>query len=101
MIFSASNTDLSLSAGFLFFLSIQISEYLRLSKKPKVIFGSKESAKLVESCPTLNKIFYPSPLIWGAHTSLIPFILKGIWQKSIFPTVDWKSEVCILPGKIL
>ena len=94
-----STLELSIPASLLFIFSINLSEYLRNSKKPNLIYGSEASEKLIESCSLLKKTFYPCPFVWGAHTSLIPFILKGIWQKSIMPRIEWQSEVCILPGK--
>lgn len=76
----------------LFYLSIQIAEYFRLAKTPTVIYGTEASGELANECPSLTSIYYPSPIVWSRHLSLIPYTIQGYYNK-LYPKFVWVSEI--------
>lgn len=84
------------SGAALFALGVYGFMYARLVKKPNVKHSNDQIRKITDKCPSLDSLYWPSPLCWNAHTQFVPFMLCGLRDK-IFPPFKWQREIILLP----
>ena len=77
------------------FLAYNTFQYWRLVQKPLIVYGSKQSEKLVQQCPTLNSHYYPFYFAWGRHSQLILSAIHFYYQRYTRP-IQWKSEIFVM-----
>lgn len=73
-------------------LTIFVSNYSKVVRKPKIFTGNVLENKIVENCPSLNSIYWPSPWCWNAHLQFVPFVIRGLVDRYLYPPFSWISE---------
>lgn len=66
--------------------------YSKVVARPCVITGNDEIRNIIDKCPSLKSLYWPSPYCWEAHLQLVPFIALGYWYKR-FPSSKWYRQL--------
>ena len=75
--------------------------YISLVKKPVCVSGNSKVDKIVQRCRALKEVFWPTPFCYNAHFQFVPFIIRGIMDKT-YSRFKWHREEILLPdGEVL
>jgi len=54
--------------------------------------GGSKMASILESCPSLQSIYCPTPYCLNPHFQFVPFIIEGLVKKFVKPPFKWYRE---------
>jgi len=78
------------------FIIMMIKRYIDLVGKPYIISGTKTMKDIMNRCPSIHRLFWPTPYCYNEHLQFVPFILHGIYLRC-FPPYKWYREDIQLP----
>jgi predicted alpha/beta-fold hydrolase len=90
---TSSTTSTALT---LFGAAAYLCLYWQQVARPKCEHGNAVIKELMNSCPSLQKFYWPPPHFWNAHAQFVPYMLRGYINK-VYPRFKWFREQVVLP----
>jgi predicted alpha/beta-fold hydrolase len=78
---------------------ILVCSYVKKCKKPAIYVANQRNHLLLDRCPSLHRVFWPSPYCWNEHLQLILFVINPFrfvfqWNRE-WVTLDDGEQVAL------